>query len=163
MTDTPSEDQIIEAIARSLAEMDGKDFYSQKFRHDILYRRTARSLLDRAGLLKQIRALEARAREIAAERDEARAAIASAEAERDEADRRAGAAERRSANLEKSDVLRSQWLARAKRERGYPDATSFDTVWAETCAAADRALALESQEQGADHDPPRAASGRPWN
>lgn len=60
-------------------------------------------------------------------------------AERDEADRRAGAAEREMADLTEEARKRRWWLDDAKRARGYNTNTSFDTVWAETCAKADEA------------------------
>jgi hypothetical protein len=55
-------------------------------------------------------------------------------AERDEADRRAGAAERRLAHAEESAVARSQWLSKAKREWGVDDRVSFDDVWRQALA-----------------------------
>lgn len=58
------------------------------------------------------------------------------EAERDEADRRAGASERRQEELQDSANKRSQWLSQAKREAGYDDNVSFDVVWSETLALA---------------------------
>ncbi|MDC0657089.1 hypothetical protein N6L27_03670 [Leisingera sp. SS27] len=61
--------------------------------------------------------------------------------ERDEADRRAGAAERKNADeisdLRDTHDKRQQWLREAKASRGYDDNVSFDRVWGETCAAAD--------------------------
>lgn len=45
--------------------------------------------------------------------------IAALTAERDEADRRAGAAERRNAELQDGAFRRTQWLDKAKRERGF--------------------------------------------
>lgn len=65
--------------------------------------------------------------------------MAALRAERDEADRRAGAAERLLADRDDSIMRREQWLRRAKEERGYGQNTSFDRVWSETCALADRA------------------------
>lgn len=55
--------------------------------------------------------------------------------ERDEADRRAGAAERLNAHLEKSASLTRSWLDEAKRAAGYSANVSFDVVWAEALAA----------------------------
>ncbi|ALJ08273.1 hypothetical protein JL11_07900 [Brevundimonas sp. DS20] len=75
----------------------------------------------------------------------AEARIAELERERDDADRRAGAAERQLEDKTDSIVKRRQWLSRAKAERGYHDNTSFDRVWADTCAAADRAQAAEAR------------------
>ena len=57
--------------------------------------------------------------------------------ERDEADRRAGAAERDMERLKESAAARAQWLSRAKGQRGYDDHISFDHVWKDTCEAAD--------------------------
>jgi hypothetical protein len=51
------------------------------------------------------------------------------EAERDEADRRAGAAERRLAYEEDTNRKRRTWTDRAKEEAGYHRNVSFDTVW----------------------------------
>lgn len=65
--------------------------------------------------------------------------------ERDEADRRAGAAERENAHLREANAKRAKWLRDAKDARGYSDNTSFDTVWADTCALADRAEAAEAE------------------
>ena len=69
--------------------------------------------------------------------DELRALLARVEAERDEADRRAGAAERELASLKEDARKERWWLEDAKRARGYDIGVSFDTVWAETCAKAD--------------------------
>lgn len=55
--------------------------------------------------------------------------------ERDEADRAAGAAARRIADLEDTAIKRSNWLREAKAAAGYTDNTSFDDVWAEALAA----------------------------
>ena len=51
------------------------------------------------------------------------------ELERDEADRRAGAAERHLAQAQNSIEARVGWLRRAKRDAGYDDSISFDVVW----------------------------------
>jgi hypothetical protein len=56
--------------------------------------------------------------------------------ERDEADRRAGAAERDNAYLRDGAERRAQWLSEAKAEAGYNDSVSFDVVWQETRAKA---------------------------
>lgn len=53
-----------------------------------------------------------------------------------EADRRAGAAEREKEQYRESNIARSDWLWRAKREAGYDSNVSFDIVWAETLAKA---------------------------
>ena len=55
--------------------------------------------------------------------------------ERDEADRRAGAAERRLAWEKEGTVKREQWLDKAKRDAGYTTTVSFDEVWAAALAA----------------------------
>ncbi|GJD65134.1 hypothetical protein [Methylobacterium frigidaeris] len=68
-------------------------------------------------------------------------------AERDEADRRAGAAEREMASLKEEARKRRWWLDDAKRSRGYSMNTSFDVVWAETCAKADEADRLREALQ----------------
>lgn len=56
-------------------------------------------------------------------------------AERDEADRRAGAAERKLAHLQEAAAARASWLSKAKAQAGYSDNVSFDVVWAEALAA----------------------------
>jgi hypothetical protein len=63
------------------------------------------------------------------------AAIDAVRCERDEADRRAGAAERRIVHLEEAAAARAAWLSRAKRAAGYDDNVSFDRVWEEALAA----------------------------
>ncbi|EQB13271.1 hypothetical protein [Sphingobium lactosutens] len=55
--------------------------------------------------------------------------IESLRAERDDADRRAGAAEREMESLKASIAARKAWLAKAKRDAGFSDNTSFDRVW----------------------------------
>lgn len=51
-------------------------------------------------------------------------------AERDEADRAAGAALRRLEYLEASERRQRAWLSEAKRDAGCDDNVSFDVVWA---------------------------------
>lgn len=70
--------------------------------------------------------------------------------ERDDADRRAGAAERRLDHLEKAERNVQRWLEERKEELGYDTGVSFDTVWAETLAKARRleALGAASAEAG---------------
>lgn len=63
--------------------------------------------------------------------------IAQLRVERDEADRRAGAAERKLAALEETERRTQSWLAEQKRRRGYGPHVSFDKVWSDTCAKAD--------------------------
>lgn len=55
-----------------------------------------------------------------------------AERDRDEADRRAGAAERLAAPTEEKYASLVAWRDRQKAEAGYDRSVSFDTVWAET-------------------------------
>lgn len=62
------------------------------------------------------------------------------EAERDEADRRAGAAERRLAHEVDARLRRADWLSKAKAAWGASDDCSFDVVWAE-------ALKLKAQAE----------------
>lgn len=54
------------------------------------------------------------------------------EVERDEADRRAGSAERRLADAKSSRGKHDSWKRKAKFDAGYHDNTSFDVVWKET-------------------------------
>jgi len=58
-----------------------------------------------------------------------------AKAERDEADRRAGAAERELAELKEELLTYKDLRSQRKRDAGYDDGTSFDVVWAEALAA----------------------------
>ncbi|NDV50390.1 hypothetical protein [Salipiger sp. PrR003] len=55
----------------------------------------------------------------------------------DEADRRAGAAERENAELRQQLKTRNTWIENAKEERGYSRWTSFGRVWNDLCAMAD--------------------------
>lgn len=57
------------------------------------------------------------------------AALTSLREERDEADRRAGAAARKIADLRDTEEKRQSWLWKAKEAEGYTDNTSFDDVW----------------------------------
>ncbi len=77
----------------------------------------------------------------------ARGRIATLTAERDEADRRAGAAEREMASLKEEARKRRWWLDSAKEARGYGMYVTFDRVWAETCAKADEAAGLRQQNE----------------
>ncbi len=56
-------------------------------------------------------------------------------AERDEADRRAGAAERLLESLQDDARNRNSWLWKAKKDAGYDQNISFDVVWSEALAA----------------------------
>jgi hypothetical protein len=77
--------------------------------------------------------------------------LAELEAERDEADRRAGAAERAISNLKDTlyriDRQRDKW----KAEAGYTSNTSFDVVWAETLR---KALAYDAPANPQPKDGP---------
>lgn len=57
--------------------------------------------------------------------------VAELEVERDEADRRAGAAERRLADAQERAELSNAWLRQAKRDWGVSENLSFDDLWAE--------------------------------
>ncbi|MCW7556448.1 hypothetical protein NX722_28615 [Endozoicomonas gorgoniicola] len=63
---------------------------------------------------------------------EIRKIVSKLKSDLDEADRRAGAAEREKVRLKESAQARRDWLRRAKEEAGYHDSVSFDTVWDET-------------------------------
>jgi hypothetical protein len=63
------------------------------------------------------------------------AAMEQLRAERDEADRRAGAAERRLASLEDAAAKREQWLREAKEAAGFSPYVSFDVVWGQALEA----------------------------
>ncbi len=52
-----------------------------------------------------------------------------------EADRRAGAAERQLESERDTNQRRDSWMRTAKQEAGYGNNTSFDVVWAEALAA----------------------------
>lgn len=66
-------------------------------------------------------------------------------AERDEADRRAGAAEREAERDREDARARSAWLHQAKGQAGYSTNVSFDKVWAETLEKAARADTATSE------------------
>lgn len=61
--------------------------------------------------------------------------IESLQAQLNEADRRAGAAERENVSLRRDICDRRRWLDEAKREAGYDANVSFDVVWAEALQA----------------------------
>jgi hypothetical protein len=61
--------------------------------------------------------------------------LASMKAERDEADRRAGAAERELADLKDRQMKADMWMEEAKAAAGYHRNDTFDDVWAEALAA----------------------------
>lgn len=75
-------------------------------------------------------------------------AIAQMQKTIDEADRRAGAAERRLEHLRESASRRERWISDAKRQRGYEDGVSFDRVWNATCELADRGLTVSGEAAG---------------
>lgn len=56
-------------------------------------------------------------------------------AERDEADKRAGAAERNAEQLADERRAREAWLTKAKAAWGVDDRVSFDVVWAQALEA----------------------------
>jgi hypothetical protein len=64
-------------------------------------------------------------------------------AERDEADRRAGAAERELGWLKDESRARNQWLSDAKKKAGYEDYISFDQVFEDLLAAKAKLTELE--------------------
>lgn len=64
------------------------------------------------------------------------AKIAKLKADLAEADRRAGAAERRMADMEDTIARANRSRDRMKEEAGYHTNVSFDVVWAETLAKA---------------------------
>ena len=66
-------------------------------------------------------------------------------AERDEADRCAGAAERRLAEQVEANGKRLRWLRDAKADAGYHPDTSFDVVWRDMLAARARLSTLEGE------------------
>ncbi|MCP1550650.1 MULTISPECIES: hypothetical protein [Methylorubrum] len=72
-------------------------------------------------------------------KDSALADLQRVEAERDEADRRAGAAEREAESDREGTRKRNSWLHQAKLQAGYSTGVSFDKVWAETLEKAGRA------------------------
>ena len=57
-------------------------------------------------------------------------------AERDEADRRAGASERQKQSLEDRERRANNWLMKAKEQAGFDSSVSFERVWDETLAKA---------------------------
>ena len=70
-------------------------------------------------------------------------------AERDEADRRAGAAARQMADMQDTITRRQTWLFEAKREWGVDDNISFDVVWKEALAFKERAITAERERDEA--------------
>lgn len=78
----------------------------------------------------------------------AKAQIAELQKQLNEADRRAGAAERQMEDLKEAAAKRSNWLYKAKQEAGYDSSISFDIVWAETLALAKLAMMEMKQRNG---------------
>jgi hypothetical protein len=74
--------------------------------------------------------------------------ISKLEAERDEADRRAGLSERMLASYVETKAAHGRWNSKAKAEAGYCDSVSFDTVWAETLDNARKYVALTTNSKG---------------
>lgn len=66
------------------------------------------------------------------------ALIAKLKADLAEADRRAGAAERQMAEMTDTIARANRSIERMKEEAGYHSNVSFDVVWAETLAKANR-------------------------
>jgi DNA repair exonuclease SbcCD ATPase subunit len=58
--------------------------------------------------------------------------------ERDDADRRAGAAERKLEDMEETKRRHKFWLSQTKKEAGYADNISFDIVWADILGKANK-------------------------
>lgn len=81
------------------------------------------------------------ARAIVAHIDSLTAELAAAKAERDEADRRAGAAERQLEHANDNIRARTRWLDQAKDDAGFHRNVSFDKVWAAALAAYKVAIA----------------------
>jgi len=93
-------------------------------------------LMERDGLQLQIKALEDRL--VVACDDVGRITK-----ERDEADCRAGAAEREMVGLKEDAFQRQNWLRKAKREAGYADSISFDVVWKDMLEESQREILLQ--------------------
>lgn len=70
--------------------------------------------------------------------------LAACEKERDEADRRAGAAERHAEYQSERIGAREQWLRDAKAAWGVDDRVSFDVVWKEALALRSRLHTAET-------------------
>lgn len=70
--------------------------------------------------------------------------IAALEAERDEADRRAGNAERTKQGAIDDMCKRASWLDKAKSQWGVDNNVSFDVVWAECLALKPKVAELEA-------------------
>lgn len=96
----------------------------RRYVHDLATR------CDPAGELLELYELRTQVRDI-------NTMLAGLRAERDEADRRAGAAERRLACEEDTNRKRRQWNDEQKRARGYSTNDTFDKVWHDVCALAD--------------------------
>jgi outer membrane murein-binding lipoprotein Lpp len=101
--------------------------------------------------------LDAQAIEIA----ELKAEVERLQAERDDADRRAGAAERENAHLRDSEAMRNSWFAMAKEDAGYGINTSFDVVWIGTMAKV-RTLTAEVERLRKAMAAVASMPGREW-
>lgn len=91
---------------------------------------------------------EANARFIAAARTAVPLLLGMVEAlrrERDEADRRAGAAKRKLEALEEQERRRDQWMREQKQALGYALNVSFDDVWVDVLRQRDEARAREAR------------------
>ena len=69
--------------------------------------------------------------------------------ERDEADRRAGAAERGYKSYLDAAVARDSWLRKAKSQWGVDSGVSFDVVWAEALAQKEQITKLTAERDEA--------------
>jgi chromosome segregation ATPase len=85
--------------------------------------------------------------ELTRERDGLRSEVERLTRERDEAQARCFRLADQVESLEDTARNRRHWLDEAKRSRGYHINVTFDRVWEETCAKADRADAAEARLQ----------------
>lgn len=75
---------------------------------------------------------------------EVRLVIEGLKKEIDEADRRAGCAERQLSYVQDSTNRRKEWLRKAKQEWGVSENVSFDVVWEEALKLKKRGLVISS-------------------
>lgn len=73
--------------------------------------------------------------------------LAKVSADLNEADRRAGAAERMSASYQDSACARDRWLRKAKEEWGVDNNVSFDVVWDQALKARDELAAIQGKSK----------------
>ena len=78
--------------------------------------------------------------------------VAELEKERDEADRRAGAAERAYKTYLDAAVARDSWLRKAKAQWGADSSISFDVVWSEALALKEQITTLTADLALAKHN-----------